>query len=253
MKKYLLLPLAILLTSCGVYRTQMVDIPLMGEKGELQLSGSVSSLLTDPAVSVSATYALTDHLAIQGYALTSAFTRNGTMPLSYLQGAVGYFTPVGTGHAIFELYAGVNLGWRAYDLTTSSDNLVWYDNYEPAELNTQAWATSQCYFLQANYGWCVSKNFEWGFALKAGALHLDYSDNHDEAVLNNVGDVVSVNRQTIIHQLSTRRLIEPQMFFRWGRHNLKYHFQMGFSCLDPLPYRYDVDPFSMGFGVSYRF
>ena len=251
----LLLPALLLLTSCGVYRTQMVDIPLMGEQGELQLSGSVSSLLHHPAVSATATYAVTDHLAVQGYFLSSQLANTHAV-----QGAVGYYTPVKNSRAIFELYAGVNACWTDFTTITNSDEshyTSWADNGDNVELERNTVARSQNYFLQANYGWCVSDRFEWGFALKGGLLHInrdEYTDIITDSYIENGHEyVLDVRTQENKNLVDYRRLIEPQLFFRWGRNHLKYHFQMGLSFMDQTPTYLDIDPISLGFGLSYRF
>lgn len=261
--KYLfLLPFLLLFASCGVYRTQMVDIPLMGEKGELQLSGSFSSLLHDPAVSATATYAVTDHMAVQGYFLSSRVRTTDAFPFN-VQGAIGYYTPVKNSRAIFELYAGVNAGWRNWEYSNILDGrnenfAYWADNGETVELYHTAIAQTQYYFLQANYGWCVNDRFEWGFALKGGVMNI-YQDLYDDYISNSIIDengfeqVYQVQTLTTYNIFDSRRLIEPQIFFRWGKNHIKYHFQMGCSLFDQRPSIIDIDPISMGFGISYRF
>ena len=68
-KAIVILMLSALMTSCIAYRPQVAEMPLIHEKGELQMNGSVglSAPFGDAYVGTTASYGATDWLSVQGH------------------------------------------------------------------------------------------------------------------------------------------------------------------------------------------
>ena len=81
--KYLkFFPLVFIAVSCTLYMPQTAPIPMMKEKGELQIDGGITFL---PGTQGSAAWSPVNHLAVQGH----AFTNIGN--IQYSQIALGYY------------------------------------------------------------------------------------------------------------------------------------------------------------------
>jgi len=102
-----------LVNSCTIYEPQIVSIPLMCEKNEVQLNGGFSIL---GGVYGSAAYAPGNHVALQIYG--AAYPDN-----SNFQGPIGFYTKSKAAQN-FEVYAGYGNG-KGTEYTDSNNQHVY--------------------------------------------------------------------------------------------------------------------------------
>ena len=144
-------------SSCVVYSPHNADIPLLYERGQLQIDASASlsaPLLAVPAVNASVAYSPFNHVAVQGAASLSALNS------IYAQGAVGTYFPFG--NLVLECYAGYGYGYTNIDSiasTTASSGYRINGNYN-------------LYYGQLNLGWAqlLDGYLDLGFGVKGGLL-----------------------------------------------------------------------------------
>lgn len=206
------------LNSCTIYEPQMVSIPLMSEKNEVQLSGGFSML---GGVSGSVAFAPAEHVALQVYG--SAYPEN-----TNIQASVGFYTRTNS-DLNFEVYAGFGSG----NGSEYADLTYTYSN--PDYL---------LYFAQANFGQTNqgSAHIDYGFGIKAGVFEAHMKDNG----------------MTNPKPYSTSAfLIEPQAFVRFGGEHFKVGFQMNgtkiFLQPDNALFNEFYIPYNMGLCLTYRF
>jgi hypothetical protein len=141
--------IVLLFSSCKIaYYPTSYNIPLMKEKGDLQLTGVVGL----GNIELQSAYAVTDNV---GVTINGSFfsetkelnldtgPRDVTLSYNYLEGGVGYFTPLG-GVFKYEIYGGAGTGMVPADLRNSS-----FDGTQRASRNKL--------FVQPAFG--VSTNF----------------------------------------------------------------------------------------------
>ena len=100
---------SVLMTSCIAYRPQVAEMPLIHEKGELQMNGSVglSAPFGDAYVGTTASYGATNWLAVQGHVNWNGYKG------AYGQAAVGAFKA--WNHAVLEGYIGYGCGGNQWE------------------------------------------------------------------------------------------------------------------------------------------
>ena len=212
-----------IMTSCGVYHPQIVDIPLIEKKNDLRIDAGVS---VNPSAQATVSYGLTDKIAIQ--------TFGSIGPGYYIQGAIGRFKDLGN-QKIMEIYGGFGSGYGSA-----------YNDAKPGYLS----GNYQLYFMQFNYGKndCKFANMDFGFGVKSGLLHSNLTDrNYYERY------PAEVPYKTY---LDNSFLIEPTVFVRLGGERLKFKFQVGSCWLykftnteENLPYSH----LNIGLGLNYSF
>ena len=144
----------VLLTGCATYYPQVVDVPLIREKGDLRVNAGAS---WSPSVHGTVSYGATDIMAVQMYGSYDFGNR------LHLQGALGLFKGF-ENKTVIELYGGYGYGNSLHlDYLLSSR-----DYHLP--------------FIQFNIGKSDPKA-DYGFGLKAGHLntYLLSRDDHSPA------------------------------------------------------------------------
>ena len=228
--KYLkFFPLVFIAVSCTLYMPQTAPIPMMKEKGELQIDGGITFL---PGIQGSAAWSPVNHLAVQGH----AFTDLGSV--QYSQAALGYYNEL---PKIFryEVYGGAGFGDGTY--------------YHPAHGDAYDWEMNNSYnlyFLQLNAGRTAGKKqwFEYGLSLKSGMM--DQNIHHSGYEIDENYNGYQFNW----HYDKKSILLEPSAFLRFGD-EFRIGLQVNYANIIPLTYKsefYDYSPFSVAFTMGFR-
>ena len=222
--KLLLIAAAVLMTGCSaVYFPTSADIPLIREKGEVQLEGMV---YPDKPLGIraSAAWGVTDHLAVEAIVDPAR---------QYSQAMVGFYSPVGS-KFVYELYGGFGGGTRngSYDYSAYARYYAKY--YLP--------------FLQADCGWInliEPLNLDFAVSLKMGAVHGNRVVTDGWVSSNGFYQTTKTYDDWML-------LLEPTVELRMGWENLKFSLRAGCSALY-FGHSISNFPYSLGLGVSYRF
>lgn len=219
----------IMMGSCSMYQPQLAPLPLLQEKGELQIQPSV---LITPAPHIvfglSAAYAPINHLGVQlhGNALGDSN--------SFIEGAVGYFQKVGDTRGVLEIYAGLGYGnsdKSGFKNSDSGKKDHYYGFYRMA-------------FGQINYGFRGLGKCDLGFGLRMGAMYPNFTNN-DQLL----GRKVNYNTDPSM-------FIEPTLMFRVGGEMVKFTLEIGYSHIFQQPYEdtglltFTYQPISLSAGVT---
>lgn len=226
--------LAFIFSSCVVYSPHNADIPLLYERGQLQIDGSASMsvpLFAVPALNASVAYSPLNHVAVQGAASLSALNS------IYAQGAVGTYFPFG--NMVLECYAGYGYGHTNIDSIPSIENSPGYridGNYN-------------LYYGQLNLGWAqlLDGYLDLGFGVKGGLL----APNWTRYKLST--DAPNEVKET---HTNNHMLIEPQFVLRVGAQHLKFTFNLSYAYLSDWPTQnlyQNYDRFSIALGIHYKF
>lgn len=233
-------------TSCSVYHPQAVNIPLLREKGELQLDASVSAASTfipipsSVGINVTSSYAANDWWALQGfvgYDMDKNF---------YLQAATGAYKPFE--HSVIEGYLGYGFGHSHYERekSTIGNNKYWHvtkGNYNIC-------------FGQVNFGFTnlTKAHIDIGAGVKLGEFMpnitcLDYHYENDDFDYAHHGELVS--DKAIKDPFF---FVEPQVFIRLGSEKTKFSIKFGMD----FPSEHEgsselmMDIFNLGIGVTFK-
>lgn len=219
--------------SCIAYRPQVVEMPLIHEKGELQINGSIglSAPFGDGYLGTTVSYGATDWLAVQGHA-----NWNGDKG-GYGQVSVGAFKA--WDKAVLEGFIGCGFGGNKWK-NTDKDR-IFTSNY-------------QLPFAQVEFGWAGLANghIDIGVGLKGGFIFPNIVDHK----------LATENRpESIVTSKVPVGLLEPQFFMRAGGKHLKWTFNFGFSQLwgtgaDGVPFSGTSAiymPFTINTGITYDF
>ena len=216
-KRILLSPVIVLImTSCASYSPQVVDIPLIKNKGDMRINTGffVSHTLEDDynfGAHNTFTAGVTDVLAAQAYTSVDAMLR------WHLHGALGLFKAF-ENNTVIELYGGYGFGMAGY-----WNRKDFYD----------------LYFSQFNIGKTnVGKiNIDYGLGLKGGFVEYNYNDCNCYQ-----GDHIENNTW----------IIEPSVFFRFGVKKAKTNITVNYMWADNIP-QVLYFPLSIGMGVNFNF
>ena len=221
-------------SSCVVYSPHNADIPLLYERGQLQIDASASlsaPLLAVPAVNASVAYSPFNHVAVQGAASLSALNS------IYAQGAVGTYFPFG--NIVLECYAGYGYGYTNIDSiasTTASSGYRINGNYN-------------LYYGQLNLGWAqlLDGYLDLGFGVKGGLLAPNWSRYKLSTDASN---------QVVAAHTDNHLLIEPQFILRLGGQHLKFTFNLSYAYLRGWPNSniyLNYERISAALGIHYKF
>ena len=204
-----------MLNACIAYYPQVVDIPLIKEKGDLRIDAGVFSAPNlrgagDGGAHGTISYGLTNSLAIQSYACMDGASR------VHLQGALGLFKGF-ENKTVIEMYGGYGYGscyWSS--LFTARDNY-------------------QLVFSQFNIGKTDlgAAHIDYGLGLKGGYLFVKYEPEKDP--------------QTI-HQ-ENGYIIEPSIFFRFGGRIVKFCTKVNYLWTKTVSDEYYL-PLCISMGVN---
>ena len=191
------------LTSCVMYHPQVVQAPLIHEKGQLQMNASVgfSPMGGDAYLGGTVTYGATDWLAVQAHG------NWGGAQGGYMQAAVGGYKS--WGNAVLEGYLGYGFGLGHWEKKDSADVVT--------RLTEGRYHLP---FAQCNFGWAglANDHIDIGVAFKVGGMFPNITDN-------------KLKDGTILTCTSPALVLEPQFFFRAGGPHLKWTLDIGYSHL----------------------
>ena len=232
---HLALPLLLTLSfsSCVIYHPHNIDIPLLHEKGELEVDASVSlsaPLLGAPAANVSCSYAPFKSVGVQ---VAGSFSDINSF---YVQAAAGGFHPMG--HSVIEGYVGYGYGMSVHNTPQKKD-----------ETHYRVDGHYSLLFGQLNLGWVNLADgvFDIGFGLKGGLMSPVFEKTH---VLEN-GETVFMEGFT-----GHNFLLQPQIMVRTGWKQIKLSFNMGYAYLTDWPDEnnyFNYERISIGLGVHFDF
>ncbi len=227
----LLLPAVLLccmMESCYLYHPMMVDVPLLREKGELQVSGAAAINLSQMGFNATASWAPLNYAAVQGF---GEVCTNGDYNL---QGGRGTFWPLQNGWTT-ELYANAGTGYGSWE---GSDH-----QGQPYEM----WSHYQIYALQPNFG-RVGKHFDFGVGAKCGLL------NNSTTYTGRWGQ--SGEQEHEYYPNEQHLLLEPVAMIRFGWEHTKINLKVGYTYItgeDDHTRHFRYSSLNVGLGVTYKF
>lgn len=222
------------MTGCGVYNATVVHIPLIHQRGEVQLEGALLPTTRWPVpldMRASVAWGITDHLAVQ--AAIDPFR-------SYSQAMAGLYFPQ-ENNFVWEIYVGAGTGQGRQT------------NIGGIEPWTIPSGTFRSVFVQGDAGWLEMTrkgHLDLAFSLKTGVMMGEIK----------VGKYASeVNGEWEVDYSTTRAdniLLEPTVELRFGWEHFKFNIKTGLCYLVPWrPAGYHISQglLSLGAGMSYRF
>ena len=186
----------IALNGCAAYYPQVVDAPLIKEKGDIRLNSGMfiapgdSKSLTGGHATFSA--GLTNMIAVQGY-VSADFLSNG-----YAQGALGLFKAFDN-NTVIELYSGYGVG---------GGDSQYEDNPYFKNLNYHL-PFAQFNIGKTNVG---SLHIDYGLSLKGGYLYTKYEEYEEPEPFYKEG-----------------WMFEPSLFFRLGGRRVKFSTKVNYQ------------------------
>ena len=220
--------------SCVIYHPHNVDIPLLHEKGEMEVDATFSMtapLMGAPALNGTFSYAPFNHVGVQvaaNLSNTNAY---------HLQGAAGSFLPMGS-NAVLEGYVGYGYGSSVHNTDINSDKTFHRVN-----------GHYNLYFGQVNVGWVnlLGGVFDFGFGFKGGMLYPNFEKNLVQADGTKKFEE-SFNNSHV--------LLQPQFVARIGWQSVKISFNMGYAYRTDWPDSFNYfnyEKISVGLGVHFDF
>ena len=226
----IVLSLSLFLTGCAVYHPQTTDIPLIDHKGDLRIDAGASLI---PSVHSTFSYGLTKRIALQ------AFGSIGIENRHYLQVSPGFYKCLDN-KKVIELYSGFGWGY-ANTIKNPLANM-------PEAIKQSLYGKYQVYFVQFNWGekGNQSGGMDWGFGIKTGLFHSNLTDEN----------YYEINSETRLYPFLKENsiLLEPVLFFRTGRKNVKFSYKFGLTRVFKLTNQknYIPAPFiNIGLGLNF--
>ncbi|MBP5548683.1 MAG: hypothetical protein J6X58_07335 [Bacteroidales bacterium] len=236
MKRNIFIPLTIMLfcvfgcVSCVMYHPHNVDIPLLEQKGDLRIDGSLNMtfpLLDGTGANATVSWAPLNMLGLQASGSISD-------PENYqVQAAVGTFK--GWGKSVLEFYVGAAKGHSYYEFSNKQANVGGPYNM---------------FFGQINFGWNHLANdiVDVGVGFKSGMMNPNWSkETYDEST----GTWSIAATHTDPHLL-----IEPLLMLRMGGEHLKFCINVAYSVFADWPTddnNFNYTRLSVGAGLNYKF
>lgn len=218
-------------TGCAVYSSQLADVAVLEEKGDAQVSANFGAF---SGLGASATYAATDHFAVQA---SGAFVPNEPYDQNDLRVSAGYYNAF-ENHTMLALYAGYDLGTNFYkadrELTNGYKRIRYHYNYDMP-------------MLQLDYGIRPAKWFECGIRLTGGYMWATLEKHTIEENSEGIP-----GPESITHENTRGMLLEPALVLRLGCNNLKFDIK-GSLTLYPNENNFYYNEMNVGIGISYRF
>ena len=230
---FLMLLMVVLMTSCVVYHPHNADIPLLHEKGEMQIDASASisaPLLAHPALNASFSYA-----PLQAVGLQASFSIT-ELNTFYAQVLAGTFHPFGK--TVLEGYLGYGYGISCND----NINTV-------RDVHYRVDGRYNLYFGQVNLGWVnlIEGDIDFGVGVKGGVMQSQW-----EKVLLQEDETEKLEETLDAPHL----LLEPQVMFRIGGQKLKLSVNVSYAYLSDWPNEnnfFNYERFSASLGLHFRF
>lgn len=219
-----LLVSAILFASCEVYRPALSNIPILEQKGDVEIEAGLNFPVS---ADLSAAYAITDHIAVQAYGEYDLADAD-KVGLASGRLALGYYTPW-SGHMYVGVYAGGSLG-----VTNQQNHFEDYELYTHSDFHTL--------FVQADWGIRPVSWFD--FAVRLAVGNMGYSPSQAK-VYHDTDQRVSSEGDPF-----SGWMWEPSVRLGFGSRNFKFNIKGGLSI---IPQCNDFhEPYMIGFGISYR-
>ena len=224
--------LLMMITGCGVYHPQTIDIPLINKKNDIRVEAGISVI---PSVHAAVSYGLTNKVAIQ------TFGSIGTEHRYYFQIAPGLYKKI-ENQKVIELYSGFGYGYANTQKNLLASD-IWGYHYEE-----KLFGNYQLYFVQFNWGkkGNQSGDMDWGFGIKTGLFHSNLKDQNYYEIYSETGPYPFLKENSI--------LLEPIWFFRTGSKNVKFSYKFGFTRVFKLTNQKNFIPapfINMGFGINF--
>ena len=224
--------LLMMITGCGVYHPQTIDIPLINKKNDRRVEAGISVI---PSVHAAVSYGLTNKVAIQ------TFGSIGTEHSYYFQIAPGLYKKI-ENQKVIELYSGFGYGYANTQKNLLAND-IWGYHYEE-----KLFGNYQLYFVQFNWGkkGNQSGDMDWGFGIKTGLFHSNLTDQNYYEIYSETGPYPFHKENSI--------LLEPICFFRTGNKNVKFSYKFGFTRVFKLTNQKNFIPapfINMGFGINF--
>lgn len=208
MKHLIPILLIFLCCSCGnaYYMAKAPTVPLLQEKGDMAVSGNlqISPILFTGAANLDASYAVTDHLAVQAMGQICDGKED-----YYMHAAVGYFLPIRE-HQEFEAWAGAGKGLSIAGKEETAGNA-----------HTTHFVSQQ-YFAMLNYGFhdLTRAHIDLGIGLRGGVMPFHLTSVHHSTGVAEVD------------QDYAPFFFEPQFFFRIGSEHVKFQLQVLYTTIN---------------------
>lgn len=197
------------------YIPEVINTPMLKNKGEMQVSASGGSSKFSPKIS----YAITNNIAIMAsgvYADQEKTEEKELLKIKYGEVGAGYYNRFGK-YGVFDVYGGYGCG------TIKSS----YTGWEVEEWNTYEDLINNRFFLQPSIGY-TSKIVDANFATKFSLTSI-----HDNEIYR------------------TRLFITPVATIKVGYDYIKFIFQAGAAFRTGQKYtEFDYNPFVINFGVQ---
>lgn len=231
--------LAILLSSCThyYYVSNVQNIPLFREKDEYRISGAIGGGDESSCIEVQSAYSPVDQMGVMVnfiYATGGDESNNDDFAKgSYLEGAVGYYKPLGYG-GVFEVYGGLGGGNQHHQYTS----YVYDDDSQKAGYADLSLIRL---FVQPSFGLSYHI-FDAALSTRICSLDFINVENHASNEYYAFSDLSSKNHF----------LLEPAITLRAGWKKVKLQFQASHVIYlnNPRMYFYEENHISIGVYVS---
>lgn len=222
--------LIVMITGCGIYHPQTTDIALIDHKGDLRIDVGASLI---PSVHSTFSYGLTKRIALQ------AFGSIGIENRHYLQVSTGFFKRLDN-KKVIELYSGFGLGY-AKTFKNPLANM-------PEAVTQSLYGKYHLYFVQFNWGEKGNQtgDMDWGIGIKTGLFHSNLTDQNYYEIYSETSTYPFLKENSI--------LLEPILFFRTGRKNVKFSYKFGLTRVFKLSNQKNNIPtpfINIGFGLNF--
>jgi predicted porin len=199
---------ALLLSSCThyYYVANVHNVPLFKEKNEYRISGSLGSGDESTCIEVQAAYSVTDKIGIMANYMSAKggdVTSHNYGSGNYIDGAVGYYKPVGR-FGVFETYGGLGLINQRHEYSSGSSDL-----------------SSLKFYIQPSFGF-TSKFFDIAVSTRFSALTFNIKSN-------NISGNYELSNELNSLSTNVRYYFEPAITLRAGWQYTKLQFQAAYS------------------------
>ena len=210
----------LLLSGCVAYFPQVVDVPLIKEKGDMRIDAGTflipnidnktgeHDLIADFGLYATVTAGITDFLAVQTYLSANVLSRY------HIQSALGLFNSLNN-NTVTEVYGGVGYG----------NGHISYegDNYYLT-------------FVQFNLGKTDvgRSHIDYGLGMKGGYLFTNTADIETKTIYKNDG-----------------WMVEPTVFIRFGGRRAKFCAKVNYLWTKTIIDNYYF-PVNVGLGVNFH-
>ena len=228
-----------LLTSCTHYHyaTNTNNVPLLKEARQGKINMAYFAADEVDGFEFKSSYATGKHVGVMAN-ITAGGGKEGDSHIEddrgsgyYMEGGIGWFTPIQNSGLIFETYAGVGTG--------SIKN-----HYAPSE-HTQTSFTK--YFLQPAFGYST-KGFEVAFSSKISAVHLRVNPGTVISIGANPQDYMDIQ---YLKAHPTSIIWEPGLTLRGGFKNMLVSLDLTVS--QNLSHSWKQEPSGFAFGICLPF